>query len=47
VIEALSSDAGFDANITQILLACHLDGSLYKRPDVPGASLATDRIEKR
>lgn len=46
VIEALSTDAGFDANITQILLACHLDGSLYKRPDVPGASLATDRIEK-
>jgi len=40
-------DPGFDSNITQILLACHLDGSLYKRPDVPGASVATDRIEKR
>lgn len=47
VIEALTADSGFDANITQILLACHLDGSLYKRPDVPGASVTTDRIEKR
>jgi HD-GYP domain-containing protein (c-di-GMP phosphodiesterase class II) len=46
VIETLTADAGFDANITQILAACHLDGSLYKRPDVPGASLATDRFEK-
>jgi hypothetical protein len=47
VIESLITDAGFDGNITQILLACHLDGSLYKRPDVPGASVATGRIEKR
>lgn len=46
VIEDLTGDAGFDANITQILLACHLDGSLYKRPDVPGASQSTERIEK-
>jgi HD-GYP domain-containing protein (c-di-GMP phosphodiesterase class II) len=47
VIETLLGDAGFDGNITQILLACHLDGSLYKRPDVPGAAVATERIEKR
>ena len=47
VIEALSGDTGFDGSITQILLACHLDGSLYKRPDVPGAALGTDRIERR
>ena len=47
VIESLITDAGFDGNITQILLACHLDGSLYKRPDGPGASVATGRIEKR
>jgi len=46
VIENLSSDPGFDANVTQILLACHMDGSMYKRPDVPGAAMATDRIER-
>jgi pSer/pThr/pTyr-binding forkhead associated (FHA) protein len=46
VIEGLTTDGGFDTNIAQILLACHLDGSLYKRPDVPGAPLGTDRIEK-
>lgn len=46
VIEAIAGDAGFDPNVTQILLACHLDGSLYKRPDVPGAAVHTDRIEK-
>jgi hypothetical protein len=46
VIEGLAADGGFDSNIAQILLACHLDGSLYKRPDVPGAPLGTDRIEK-
>ena len=47
VIEGLGLDDGFDSNISQILLACHLDGSLYKRPDVPGAALGTDRIERR
>ncbi len=47
VIEALTNDSSLDANVTQILLACHLDGSLYKRPDVPGAELGTDRYEKR
>ena len=47
VIEALSTHLGLDSNITQIMLACHLDGSLYKRPDVPGAAMLTERIEKR
>jgi len=46
VIENLSTDPGFDANVTQILLACHMDGSMYKRPDVPGAAMATERIER-
>jgi hypothetical protein len=32
VIELLIADDGLDRSVTQILQACHLDGSLYKQP---------------
>lgn len=31
VIEALVADEGLDKNLTQLLLGCHLDGSLYDK----------------
>ena len=31
LIETLIADEGLDHNLTQLLLGCHLDGSLYEK----------------
>lgn len=37
VIELLGRDPGYDPAAVRTLAACHLDGSLYRAPAVPGA----------
>jgi HD-GYP domain-containing protein (c-di-GMP phosphodiesterase class II) len=41
VIDQIVADEGFDRNAAQLLNACHLDGSLYRAPDLPGAARPT------
>ncbi|MCS6969898.1 MAG: FHA domain-containing protein [Planctomycetota bacterium] len=37
IIEQLLEDPGFDRAVVRALAACHLNGSLYRAPAVPGA----------